>query len=167
VTVFRDWRGTLALVLAGASLLLAAVAIVVAVAGAHLDVLPVQSAPEPASASQVEAVAHVTLPPGTVLLSAAYSNGLDTRLSAKFRMPRAAQDAFIASGGFTTALQPGLRAVTGTHNVGGGNLWDPQKAASVAGLQEQQPTSDGTLRAVMLDLDAPDSVTVYLYAGRA
>jgi len=161
----RDRRVVLALALAGVSLL-ASVACAVAVFGRGFDPLPVQSQPSAASASQVEAVAHVTLPPGTVLLSAAYSNGLETRLSAKFRIPRTAQDAFIASGAFTVALQPGRRAVNASHNVGGGNLWDPQKAGTVSGLQEQQPAPDGTLRTLMLDLDAPDSTTVYLYADR-
>ncbi|MDT5024100.1 MAG: hypothetical protein QOE61_526 [Micromonosporaceae bacterium] len=82
------------------------------------DLLPVQSKPEIASAGQVEAVAHVTLPPGAVLLTAAYSNGLETRLSAKFRIPRSQLDAFLASDTFTAALTPGLRAINATENVG-------------------------------------------------
>jgi hypothetical protein len=130
------------------------------------DVLPVQSVPEVASAAQVEAVAHVTLPAGTVLLSAAYSSGLETRLSAKFRIPRSELDAFISAGRFTAARTSGLRAVTANHNVGGGNLWDPETAVSVSGIEEQQPIADGTLRAVLINLDAPDTVTVYLYASR-
>jgi hypothetical protein len=133
---------------------------------ADIDLLPVQSEPEAASASQVEAVAHVTLPPGTVFLAGAYSNGLETRLSAKFRIPRAGLDAFVAAGKFTAPLTPGLRAVTAKHNVGGGNLWDPDTAVAVSGIQEQQPAADGTSRSVLFNLDAPDVVTVYLYASR-
>lgn len=125
-----------------------------------------QSEPAVASASQVEAVAHVTLPPGTVLLSAAYSNGLETRLSAKFRLPRTELDVFIASAKFTAALTPGLRAVGAHHNVGGGNLWDPETAKTVSGVDEENPNADATRRAVLLNLDAPDAVTIYLYAGR-
>ncbi|GAA0452984.1 hypothetical protein Ade02nite_01070 [Paractinoplanes deccanensis] len=125
-----------------------------------------QSEPVVASASELEAVAHVTLPPGTVLLSAAYSNGLETRLSAKFRLPRSELDAFVASGQFTAALTPGLRAVGEAENVGGGNLWHPESAKTVAGIDEVTSTSDGTSRAVLLDLDSPSMVTVYLYAGR-
>jgi hypothetical protein len=157
----------LVLVLSGLALvaIVAAAAVVVFVA-TDGDPLPVQSGPRVASASEVEAVAHVTLPPGTVLLSAAYSNGLDTRIAAKFRIPRTAQDAFVASGAFTATLQPGLRAITSAHNVGGGNLWDPDKATTVSGLQEQQPAQDGTLRAMMLDLGTPATTTVYLYAIR-
>ncbi len=51
-------------------------------------------------------------------------------------------------------------------NVDGGNLWDPETARTVSGLDEQEPTVDGTRRAVLLDFDAADSVTVHLYAGR-
>jgi hypothetical protein len=128
------------------------------------DPLPVQSRPEVASASMVEAVAHVTLPPGTVLLSAAYSHGVETRLSAKFRMPGTEFDAFVAAANFSTAPIPGLRAVGAQHNVGGGSLWHPETATTVSGIDEK--TADGTHRVVMFDLDAPDSVTVYLGAFR-
>lgn len=131
-----------------------------------MDLLPIQSQPEVASAAQVEAVAHVILPPGTVLLSAAYSSGLDTRLSAKFRMPRAELDAFVAAAQFTTTPTPGLRAVEAQHNVGGGNLWDPGTAKTVSGIDEEEPAADGTFRRVLFDLDASDTVTVYLYASR-
>lgn len=135
-------------------------------ASAGTDLLPVQSRPEAASASQVEAVAHVVLPPGTVFLAAAYSNGLETMIAAKFRVPRSGLDAFVASGGFTAPLTPGLRAVTARHNVGGGNLWRPETAVSVSGIEEQTPTADGTYRSVLFDLDAPEAVTVYLHASR-
>jgi hypothetical protein len=128
--------------------------------------LPVQSKPQSASAGQVEAVAHVTLPPGTILLFAAYSNGLETHLSAKLRFPRAQLDAFIAAAGLTAAPTPGLRAVTAADNVGGGNLWDPDAATTIAGVEEQQPTADGTYRRLLLDLGVPDMVTTYLYAAR-
>jgi len=131
-----------------------------------MDLLPVQSRPQVASAAQVEAVAHVTLPPGSVLLNAAYSNGLETRLSAKFRMPRTELDAFVATAKFTTAPAPDLRAVGAKQNVGGGNLWDPETAKTVSGLDEEQPIVDGTRRALLINLDAPEAVTVYLYARR-
>jgi hypothetical protein len=76
----RSRRGTTTLMLAAASLVLSLITCGVAGFGGLDDIgnsdrLPMQSEPEVASASQVEAVAHVTLPPGTVLLSAAYSNG--------------------------------------------------------------------------------------------
>jgi hypothetical protein len=165
----RARSGRVALVLACVSLVISLVACglagLVAVTGG-LDLLPVQSKPSVASASQVEAVAHVTLPSGTVLLTAAYSNGGDTRLSAKFRIPRTALDAFVAAGKFTAPLTPGLRAISAEHNVGGGNLWDPDTASSVSGVKEQQPTNDGTYRSVMVNLDVRDAVTVYLYASR-
>jgi len=130
------------------------------------DPLPVQSAPQVASAGQVEVVAHVTLPPGTVLLSAAYSSGLDTRLSARFRFSRSQLDGFLASAQFGAAPTPGLRAVRMADNVGGGNLWDPDAATTVSGIDEQQPAAGGTHRKLLLDLDVPDVVTVYLYADR-
>jgi hypothetical protein len=130
------------------------------------DLLPVQSEPEAATASEVEAVAHVILPPGTVFLTAAYSNGLETRLSARFRMPRTGLNAFLAAGKFTAVPTPGLRAVTAQDDVGGGSLWDPDSAVSVSGLDEQEPLPDGTRRAVLFDLDEPETITVYLYAGR-
>lgn len=107
----RAHRASAALVLAGISLVL----LLASCAGAALilvsndrDPLPVQSKPQIASASQVEAVAHVTLPPGTILLSAAYSNGLETRLSAKFRIPRTQLDAFVTAARFNAAPTPGL-----------------------------------------------------------
>jgi hypothetical protein len=178
----RSRRGTAALIVACLSLILSLIACVVAAVGGPGDsgqgesgrgeggssdrVLPAQAEPAVASASQLEAVAHLTLPPGTVLLSAAYSNGLETRLSAKFRLPRSELDAFVASAKFTAPLTPGLRAVGDGENVGGGNLWDPGAAKAVSGIDEEAPTADGTLRAVLFDLDAAGAVTVYLYAGR-
>ena len=166
----RNRRGTAVFVLACISLVLSLIACggVVLVASTNdIDLLPVQSGPQVASAAQVEAIAHVTLPPGTVLLSAAYSNGLETLLSAKFRMPRTELDAFIAAAKFTAAPAPGFRAVDAEHNVGGGNLWDPETAKIVSGVEEEHPTADGTRRAVLFNLDAPDAVTVYLYASRS
>jgi hypothetical protein len=166
-------RGTAALVLACLSLVISLIAFSMAAFAQAGDtstadnrLLPVQSTPEVASASQVEAVAHITLPPATVLLSAAYSNGLETRLSAKFRMPRAELAGFLASGKFTVALTPGIRAVDGKHNVGGGDLWDPDTAKTVSGLAEAGPTTDGTRRRILISYEAADVVTVYLYAGR-
>ncbi len=169
VPATRNRRGTIALVLACISLVLSLViccgaGLVASTSG--FDLLPVQSTPQVASAAQVEAVAQVTLPPGTVLLTAAYSNGLETLLSAKFRIPRTELDVFIATAKFTAAPVPGLRAVDTKHNVGGGDLWDPEAAKSVSGIDEEQPTADGTRRAVLFNLDAPDAVTVYLYASR-
>ncbi|RGC69165.1 hypothetical protein C5N14_07830 [Micromonospora sp. MW-13] len=165
----RKRRRNSAFVLACISLVLSLIAC--GVAGLvfdidELDALPVQSGPQVASAAQVEAVAHVTLPPGAVLLSAAYSNGLETLLSAKIRIPRTALDAFIAEAEFTAAPEPGVRAVDAKHNVGGGSLWDPETARTVSGIVEEQPTADGTRRSVLFNLDAPDVVTVYLYASR-
>ncbi|MEU9506042.1 hypothetical protein AB0D32_07145 [Micromonospora sp. NPDC048170] len=165
----RDRRSNSVVVLACISMVLSLIACGVAglvFGGEELDPLPVQSGPQVASGAQVEAVAHVTLPPGTVLLSAAYRNGLETLFSAKFRMPRTAFDAFIAEAKFTTTPTPGLRAVDAKHNVGGGNLWDPETAVTVSGIVEEQPTADGTRRSVLFILDAPEVVTVYLYAIR-
>jgi hypothetical protein len=162
----RNLRGTAALVLAGLSLILSLIALGVASADDDGDALRVQSGPDVASASQVEAVAHVVLPPGTVLLSAVYSNGLETRLSAKFRMPRSELDAFVTSSKFTAPLTPALRVVDKSDDVGKGNLWDPGSAKTVAGIDEEEPTSDGTRRQVLFDLDTPETVTAYLYAGR-
>lgn len=173
VTRRPNRRSTVALALACLSLALSLIAC--GVAGFSMSDgrdsrsdrgLSEQSMPVVASASQVEAVAHITLPPGSVLLSAAYSNGLETRLSAKFRMPRTALDAFLTSAKFTAPVIPGLRAVDAKANVGGGNLWDPEAAKTFSGIEEQDPAPDGTRRAVLINLDASDAVTVYLYAGR-
>ncbi|GIG15012.1 hypothetical protein Cme02nite_33440 [Catellatospora methionotrophica] len=165
----RNRRGTAAVVMAALSLVLSLLACGAAgyvVGKDGFDPLPLQSAPQPATGSQVEAVAHVTLPPGTVLLSAVYSNGLETRLSAKFRLPRAALAAFVTAAQFSAAPTPGLRAIDKQHDVGGGNLWDPETAKTVSGIEEETPTGDGTYRRVMFGLDDPDSVTVYLHASR-
>jgi hypothetical protein len=165
-----DRRGTLTVVIAGISLVFSIIACVAALlatpddGGARSDLLPVQSKPQVASAAQVEAVAHVVLQPGTVLLSAAYSNGQETRLSAKFRLPRAGLAAFVASAKFTAPLTPGLRVVDEHDNVGGGNLWDPGTATTVSGIDEEQPFADGTHRRLLLDLDTPGVVTAYLSA---
>lgn len=51
-------------------------------------------------------------------------------------------------------------------DVGGGNLWDPDTAKTMSGLDEQEPTSDGTRRIVMVSYGTKDVVTVYLFAGR-
>ncbi|AVT35555.1 hypothetical protein [Plantactinospora sp. BB1] len=163
----RNRRGTGAFVLACISLVLSLIACGgVALTASTNEIDLFQSSPQVASAAQVEAIAHVTLPPGTVLLTAAYSNGLETLLSAKFRIPRTELDAFIAAAKFAVAPVPGLRAVEAKHNVGGGNLWDPETAKTVSGIAEEQPTADGTCRSVLFNLDASDAVTVYLYAFR-
>ncbi|MFD1320069.1 hypothetical protein [Micromonospora sonneratiae] len=165
----RNRRGTAAFVLACISLVLSLITcggVALTASTNEIDLFPMWSSPQVASAAEVEAVAHVTLPPGTVLLGAAYSNGLDTLLSAKFRMPNTALDAFIAAAKFTAAPVPGLRAVDANHNVGGGNLWDPETAKTVSGIKEEQPTADGTYRSVLFNLDAPDMVIVYLHASR-
>ncbi|MGI5215879.1 hypothetical protein [Plantactinospora sp. CA-290183] len=170
VRTTRNRRSNRVCVLACISLVLSLIACGVAglvFVNRELDPLPVQSGPQVASAAQVEAIAHVTLPPGTVLLSAVYSNGLETLLSAKFRMPRAALDAFIAEANFTAAPAPGLRAVDAKNDVGRGDLWDPETAKVVSGIVEEQPTADGTRRSVLFNLDAPDAVTVYLYSNRS
>lgn len=110
----QNRRGTAALVLACMSLVLSLIACGVTAfaaqgdSGKGSDRLPLQSEPVAASAAHVEAVALVILPPGTVSLSAAYSSGLETRLSAKFRLPRSELDGFITSARFTAALTPGL-----------------------------------------------------------
>lgn len=153
IAVERRPRPTLALVVAGASLVLSLVAC--AFVAGTVDLLPVQSEPAPASAAEVEATAHVTLPPGTVFLSAVYSNGLETRLSATFRIPRDRLDAFVAGGAFTAPVEPGRRAVTDDMSVGQGTTWHPDRAVSVSGIAEEG-------RWVLFDLDAPDAVTVYL-----
>lgn len=162
-------RGTIALVLSIVSLLLSLGSCGVAgfvMSVADMEPLTVQSEPSVASASEVEAAAHVRLPPGTVALSGVKSGGLETLVSAKFRIPRDALDAFVASGMFTAPVVPGLRAVTAQHNLGGGSLWDPEKAVSVSGIDEQQPAAGGTHRSVLFNLDSPDTITVYLYASR-
>ncbi|WP_154943009.1 hypothetical protein [Micromonospora palomenae] len=125
-----------------------------------------QSPPQAASVSEVEAFAHVTFPPGTVFLSAASSNGLETYLSARFRIPRDALDTFIADGNFGAKLTPGLRAVTKQDDVGGGDTWHPETAVRVSGLDEEAPGPNGTYRRLLADLDAEDTVTMYLRASR-
>ncbi|GIH10079.1 hypothetical protein Rhe02_81460 [Rhizocola hellebori] len=164
-----QWRVTVALMFAAVSVVLnlIGVAFYSGLLSESIEMLPVQSRPEPATASQVEAVAEVTLPPGTVFLAAAYSNGLETMLSAKFRIPRDTLDAFLASAALHGTLTPGLHAITTQHDVGRGNLWHPETAVTVTGLHETQPTSHGTYRTVMLDLDAASALTVYLHARRS
>ncbi|MBO3743408.1 hypothetical protein [Actinoplanes flavus] len=157
----RNWRINLALALSALSLL-----IVLGQCASDFNT-GLQSEPELATASQVEAVAHVTLPPGTVLLSAVYSNGLETRLAATFRMPRAALDGFVASGRFTAQPVAGLRPVTGKDDLGGGGLWKPEESIEVAGIDEAEaPGPDGTYRNVLFGLDDPDSVLVHLTATK-
>jgi hypothetical protein len=41
-----------------------------------------------------------------------------------------------------------------------------KSARTFSGVEEQDPTADGTYRAVLFNLDAPDAITVYLYASR-
>ncbi|MGC4764055.1 hypothetical protein ACLQ20_14475 [Micromonospora sp. DT46] len=70
----------------------------------------------------------------------------------ELRIPRTAFDAFVAEAKFTAAPAPGVRAVDTKHNVGGGNLWDPETAKTVSGIVEEQPIADGTRRSVLLNL---------------
>lgn len=86
-TCRRNRASTIALILSCLSLIISLACAGVIAITVDINLLPLQSEPAVASASQVEAVAHITLPPGTVLLGAAYSNGLETMLSAKFRIP--------------------------------------------------------------------------------
>jgi hypothetical protein len=166
----RNRRSTIAIALASASLALAvlsclATGLVASLSNVEFG-LPVQSKPTAADADQVEAVAHVVLPPGTVLLTAVYSNGLETHLAAKVRIPREAVDSFVAAGRFTAPPPPGLRAITAKHNLGGGNLWHPETAVTVSGIEENQPGPENTYRSVLFDLDVPETALVYLYASR-
>jgi hypothetical protein len=158
-------KATIALVLASLSLVLSLVSCgFVAIAGLEDFDDSLQSPPEPASASEVETFAHVTFPPGTVFLAAAQSNGLETYLSARFRIPREALDTFLADGDFAAGLTPGLRAVSKQDDVGGGNSWHPETAVRVSGLDEETPGPNGTYRRLLVDLDAEDTATVYLRA---
>ncbi|MGC5289039.1 hypothetical protein [Micromonospora sp. DT231] len=160
-------RATAALVLASLSLVLSLVSCGYVAVGALEDLDDsLQSAPQPASASEVEAFAHVTFPPGTVLLSAAQSNGLETYLSARFRIPRAALDTFLTDGDFAATLTPGLRVVSKQDDVGGGNSWHPETAVRVSGLDEETPGPNGTYRRLLADLDREDTVTLFLRASR-
>ncbi len=159
--------GVVALVLACVSLGLSLVSCGMLAMMDGNDFSPLESKPELATASQVESIAHVTLPTGTVFLAGVRTDGLEVHLSARFRIPRAALDTFIESGRFTATVTPGLRAVTTKHhNVGGGDSWNPDAAAAVSGLQEDEPGPDNTYRSLLLDLGDPDTVTVYLYASQ-
>ncbi|MEU7585869.1 hypothetical protein AB0A95_06170 [Micromonospora sp. NPDC049230] len=160
-------KATVALVLAGLSLVLSLVTCgFVAVTGLEDLDDSLQSPPRPASASEVEALAHVTFPPGTVLLSAAQSNGLETHLSARFRISREALDTFLTDGDFAAGLTPGLRVVTKQDDVGGGGTWHPETAVRVSGINEEAPGPNGTYRRLLVDLDREDTVTVYLHARK-
>ncbi|MEU8328429.1 hypothetical protein [Micromonospora sp. NPDC048839] len=160
-------RATIALVLASLSLVLSLVSCgFVAVTGLEDLDDSLQSPPQPASASEVEAFAHVTFPPGTVFLSAAQSNGLETHLSARFRIPREALNTFITDGDFAAELTPGLRAVTKQDDVGAGSNWHPETAVRISGLDEETSETNGTYRRLLVDLDAEDTVTVYLRASQ-
>ncbi|MGX7671343.1 hypothetical protein [Plantactinospora sp. DSM 117369] len=59
----------------------------------ELDPLPVQSRSQVASAAQVEAIAHATLPPGTVLLSAVYTRSPRTYARTAAKIPGASSSA--------------------------------------------------------------------------
>lgn len=87
-------------------------------------------------------------------------------MSARFRIPRDALDTFIADGKFGAKLTPGLRAVTNQDDIGGGNTWHPETAVRVSGLDEETPGPNGTYRRLLVDLDADDTVTVYLHASQ-
>jgi hypothetical protein len=164
----RNRQGVAAFVLASISLLLSLMhAVWRACSSAVMTWICSRFSPDRRSRARPKWKPSLTcLPPGSVLLNAAYSNGLETGLSAKFRMPRTELDAFVATAKFTTAPAPDLRAVGAKQNVGGGNLWDPETAKTVSGLDEEQPIVDGTRRALLINLDAPEAVTVYLYARR-
>ncbi|MFY1695332.1 MULTISPECIES: hypothetical protein [unclassified Solwaraspora] len=114
------------------------------------------------SAAEVEANAKVRLPPGTVLLSTSFASALDWHLTAMFRIPGDELPGFLDDSRFP-APEPGLRAVR-TADHPGGDTWRPDDAVSVSGIDQRDEPVDGVFRTVLLDLDAPDEVTVYLVA---
>ncbi|WFE27189.1 hypothetical protein O7623_28760 [Solwaraspora sp. WMMD791] len=114
------------------------------------------------SAAEVEANAKVRLPPGTVLLSTSFASALDWHLTAMFRIPADELPGFLDDSRFP-APEPGLRAVR-TADHPGGDTWRPDDAVSVSGIDQRDEPVDGVFRTVLLDLDAPDEVTVYLVA---
>jgi len=114
------------------------------------------------SAAEVEANAKVRLPPGTVLLSTSFQSALDWHLTAMFRFPSGELPGFLADSGFPQP-EPGLRAVRDGAS-GPSDTWRPDSAVSVSGVEQLTEPVDGVFRQLMLDLDRPDEVTVYLVA---
>ena len=118
------------------------------------------------SERDVEEFAHVEIPASATGLRTFSESGIDTRMLASFRLPRRDLPAFIASGGFAAPLEAGERPSP----IGGGEAlaWRLDEIDRVAGLEE--PVGDvyekiGVVRSVVVDLDRPDHVVVYLSAA--
>jgi hypothetical protein len=114
------------------------------------------------SAAEVEANAKVRLPPGTVLLSTSFQSALDWHLTAMFRLPSGELPGFLADSRFPQP-EPGLRALRDDAGAPS-DTWRPDSAVTVAGVEQLTEPVDGVFRKLMLDLDRPDEVTVYLVA---
>ncbi|MDG4767344.1 hypothetical protein O7632_25105 [Solwaraspora sp. WMMD406] len=118
--------------------------------------------PRTLTAAEVEANAKVRLPPGTVLLSTSFVSFQDWHLTAMFRMPATALPGFLADSGFPRP-RPGLRAV-GDGDHASGDTWRPDAAVDVVGVEQLTEPTQGVFRKLLVDLDRPDDVTVYLVA---
>ncbi|MEU5696079.1 hypothetical protein [Actinosynnema sp. NPDC020468] len=113
------------------------------------------------SAAEVEANTGVRLPVGALFLSGArveLAGGLDTRTVARFRIDADGLPEFLSANGFPD-LTPDRRAVT-DGDLPDSGTWRPDQATRVAGVV------DGS-RKVMVELDHPGEVTVYLVTSQS
>ncbi len=119
--------------------------------------------PEAISASELEAEARVRFPSGSVVLTAirqSIGRGLEHRIWGKVRIPRGALDRFVTDSKLPP-LRPGERVLT-DKSLPDSTTWHPDAAREVSGVVDSSTEAQES-RNVLVDLDHPVDVTVYLY----
>lgn len=111
-------------------------------------------------------LAGLVLPPGCTWLDGYYYYWQEYSLCARFQVPAAGLTDFIARSGLEDAV-PGLRPreIMSAHHPASKHdpQWRPSQPAKVSGVELERLGK--VARSVMLDLDRPETVTVYLIAS--
>ncbi|SDS85125.1 hypothetical protein [Microlunatus soli] len=113
------------------------------------------------SAGEVESIAKVVLPPGTVLLSAVEDGFQDWHLTAAARMAKSDLPAFLTDSGLGEPTA-GLRSVHTKDRRHDSDSWDPDAVTSFSGIRSQ--LRDDAYRSVLIDTSSDTVVVVYLTA---
>lgn len=116
----------------------------------------------------VAALSRLRFPDGTALVSTTYDHFTDWHLTAIATFPAGRLDEFLTANELTpngpaADGTPERRAVTSADRPGD-PAWNPDAATTVLSFGNAQDTIDGVYRRMLLDLDDPATVTLYLDA---
>jgi hypothetical protein len=112
----------------------------------------------PATHSEIERFAHITLPPSARQIESKFESSMDTSLTLRFVMDRRDVDSFVKSARFTPPLARSYQPYA-SHELG----WKLEKIKHRLGGEDD--VTGGIGRWLTIDLDKPDVATVYLIAS--